>query len=53
MDALIPGCTPGVTAACIDQKIECVVCLALNGLDGLNRDCDDFDDGVANNGSSP
>jgi len=48
---LIPGCAPGVSAACIDQKIECVVCLALNELDGLARDCDDFD-GMPN-GSCP
>ncbi len=47
VDALIPGCAPGVTADCIDQKIECRVCLALNALDGLNRDCDLFDNGVA------
>ncbi len=48
LDALIPGCAPGVTGACIDQKIECRVCLALNALDGLDRDCDEFDDGVVN-----
>jgi len=48
LDALVPGCAPGVTAACIDQKIECRVCLALNALDGLTRDCDEFDDGLAN-----
>ena len=52
VDDLIPGCAPGVSAACIDQKIECVVCLALNALDGLFRDCDEFDDGVVN-GSCP
>ncbi len=52
VDALIPGCAPDVTAACIDQKIECVVCLALNALDGLARDCDEFDEGVVN-GSCP
>ncbi len=46
VDALIPGCAPGVDAACIDQKIECRVCLALNALDGLNRNCDLFDNGV-------
>jgi hypothetical protein len=42
-DALFPGCAPGVDAACIDQKIECEVCKALNALDGLARDCDEFD----------
>ncbi len=44
VDALIPGCTPRASAACIDQKIGCEVCLALNALDGLIRDCDLFDD---------
>jgi len=48
LDALLPGCGGGAGAACIDQKIECRVCLALNALDGLNRSCDLFDDGVAN-----
>jgi len=52
LDALIPGCAPGVTAACIDQKIECRVCRALNALDGLNRNCDEFDDGVENGSCS-
>jgi hypothetical protein len=32
----------------IDHRIECQVCLAINGADGLSRDCDLFDDGVAN-----
>ena len=45
-------CAPGVIAACIDQKIECEVCQALNALDGLNRDCDSFDDGLANGSCS-
>ncbi len=48
VDALIPGCAPGVSAGCIDQKIECRVCRALNAIDGLNRNCDEFDDGVVN-----
>jgi hypothetical protein len=34
--------------AYIDQKIECEVCLAINSVDGLNRECDLFDDGAAN-----
>jgi hypothetical protein len=42
-DALFPGCAPGVDRDCIDQKIECEVCKALNALDGLARDCDEFD----------
>jgi cysteine-rich repeat protein len=39
-------------ASCIDQLVECEVCLALNAADGLNHDCDRFDDGQAN-GSCP
>jgi hypothetical protein len=37
------------THACIEPKIECRVCQALNQADGLNRDCDEFDDGQINN----
>jgi hypothetical protein len=47
-DALFPGCAPDVTKECLDEKIECEVCKALNELDGLNRNCDSFDDGVVN-----
>ena len=43
---------PLTLAACLDQKIECRVCLALNQADNLARDCDEFDDGVVN-GSCP
>jgi hypothetical protein len=39
-------------ATCIDQLVECEVCLALNAADGLDHDCDLFDDGQAN-GSCP
>jgi hypothetical protein len=39
---------PNSLLAYIDDRIECQVCLALNAVDGLNRDCDLFDDGVAN-----
>jgi hypothetical protein len=31
-----------------DQKIECEFCLAINAVDGFLRDCDLFDDGLAN-----
>ncbi len=53
---VFPGC-PGVTTAaelklCIDYMIECEVCRYLNTVDGLNRDCDLFDDGIEN-GSCP
>jgi hypothetical protein len=46
-DALFPGCAPGVDAACLDQKVECEVCKALNALDGLSRNCDEFDNDSA------
>ena len=39
-------------AACLDALVKCQVCLALNQANALNRDCDDFDDGVVN-GSCP
>ncbi len=31
-----------------DRLVECEVCQALNQADGLNRDCDLFDDGLSN-----
>jgi hypothetical protein len=34
--------------ACIEQHVECRVCEALNTADGTSRDCDLFDDGLAN-----
>jgi cysteine-rich repeat protein len=39
---------PEELATCLDEIVECRVCLALNEADALNRDCDDFDDGVLN-----
>ncbi len=51
----IPGCgtnDPAILAACLDQIVECQVCLALNQADNLAQDCDEFDDGVVN-GSCP
>jgi hypothetical protein len=33
---------------CIERLVECDVCEAINDADGTNRDCDLFDDGVAN-----
>jgi hypothetical protein len=47
LDTLFPPCAGVVLADCLDQKIECEVCLALNELDGLDRNCDEFDNGVA------
>lgn len=34
--------------ACLDQLVECGVCLALNVADGLSRNCDELDDGMLN-----
>ena len=50
---LFPGdCSGEATLSdferCVDSLVECQVCLALNEADGLNRDCDLFDDGLAN-----
>ncbi len=42
-DALFPPCKGQDLGDCLDQKIECEVCKALNKLDGLSRDCDEFD----------
>jgi hypothetical protein len=47
-NALFPPCAGEDLADCLDQKVECEVCKALNALDGLSRNCDEFDDGVAN-----
>jgi len=52
LNALLPGLAPNAGAGAIDAVIECRVCGALNSLDGLFRDCDLFDDGLAN-GSCP
>ena len=32
----------------VDFMVECEVCRFLNDIDGTNRNCDLFDDGVAN-----
>ncbi len=34
-------------ATCLDERVECRVCLMLNAMDVLGVDCDLFDDGVA------
>jgi cysteine-rich repeat protein len=39
--------------ACLDELVECRVCLALNEADALARDCDLFDDGVDNDSCPP
>jgi agarase len=46
-----PGCAggdAGTVARCLDRSVECQVCLALNRVDFLDRDCDAFDDGDKN-----
>jgi cysteine-rich repeat protein len=47
-DELFPGCAGEELRTCLDQKIECEVCLLLDAIDGLYRSCDEFDDGVRN-----
>ncbi len=54
---LFPGeCSGEATLAdletCLEQRVECRVCLALNQADNLDRSCDEFDDGLFN-GSCP
>lgn len=46
-----PGCNTNSAfgaAQCMDRKITCRMCVALNRADGLTRDCDRMDDGLAN-----
>ena len=43
---------PNGFVSVLDQTVECLACLAVNEADGLNRDCDEVDDGVIN-GSCP
>jgi hypothetical protein len=53
LDEAFPGCAGGDAAGvagCLDRQIECQVCLGLNQVDFLDRDCDAFDD-TMNNGS--
>jgi hypothetical protein len=50
---LLPGeCTTAADLPalreCLDRLVECQVCKALNQADGLNQDCDLFDDGFEN-----
>jgi cysteine-rich repeat protein len=53
--AAFPPCNTGDRGqlrTCLDELVECQVCLGLNAADDLVRDCDEFDDGLAN-GSCP
>ena len=47
------GATTGTLAGCLDERVECRVCLAINAIDGLSVDCDLFDDGAANSSCPP
>jgi hypothetical protein len=48
-----PSQTGGALATCLDQRVECRVCLAINAMDGLAVDCDLFDDGTTNSSCVP
>ncbi len=50
-----PGCQtsdPGELQVCLDRMVECQVCRALNEADNLDRNCDLFDDSLANGSCS-
>jgi pimeloyl-ACP methyl ester carboxylesterase len=48
----LPGLCAGRSGAalrdCVDQRVECRVCLMLNAIDNLGVDCDTFDDQQVN-----
>ncbi len=51
--SLFPGICVGEASwgdfhGCIEARVECRVCLALNAADGSKRNCDQFDDGLFN-----
>ncbi len=55
LSELFPGCVTDDSfglAACLDRIVECRFCQYANAADGINRDCDLFDDRAAN-GSCP
>ena len=49
VDAAFPGdCISAVDfSMCVDERVECRVCLMLNAMDNLAVDCDLFDNGAA------
>ena len=49
--ALFPGCDTS-RDHCIEERVACEVCQALNEIDVLTVDCDLFDNGIAD-GSCP
>ncbi len=58
LNAAFPGSDPNGTndpaalLAWIEEMVECEVCLLVNAVDGLARDCDLFDDGLLNGSCS-
>jgi hypothetical protein len=49
--AAFPGCSTldlSELAACLAERVNCQLCLALNAADALRRDCDEFDDAEVN-----
>lgn len=52
---LANGCSSSVSSTqdCIVHRIDCRVCQTLNTADGTARDCDLFDDGLANLSCTP
>ena len=52
VSSTFPGSCSAVTlnglAFCLDARAECRLCLAINAIDGLNVNCDMFDDGTSN-----
>jgi hypothetical protein len=51
LTALFPGCATAdadSTATCLDTRVRCRVCETIDDADDLDRDCDLFDDGLAN-----
>ncbi len=51
LETAFPGCGTGDLGelkTCVDEIVECRVCLALDLVDNIDRDCDTFDDGLSN-----
>jgi hypothetical protein len=42
------GASPFDLADCLSNRLRCRLCAAINAADGLNADCDGFDDGAVN-----
>ena len=49
---LFPGTCDGLSGSalsdCVEDRVDCSVCLAVNAMFDLGADCDDYDDGLAN-----